>query len=556
MTLTNSSAVGQGPVTPSLAREWREDRDRLQAIMDNCTACIYLKDLDGRYLYVNRQFETLFHVTRQSALGKTDVDIFGVEHAAVFRANDLKVLQAGKPLEWEEVAPHDDGPHDYVSLKFPLRDAAGKIYALCGISSDITEFKRVQQERNQFFNLTLDLLCIADYTGYFRRLNPSWERTLGWTEEQLMAKPYLEFVHPDDRAATLAEAQKIQDGVSTTYFENRYLCADGSYKWLLWNAIPLPAQQLIYSAARDVTQRKEAEKQLADTAAELHKAVTSERQATQQLRKAQSQLVQAEKMIALGQLVGGIAHEINNPLSYVTNNMAVLERDLGVMRELLVRYQEAERALGRPEAFQKVRDYAAEIDAPYTLANLEGILARSRDGLKRIHQIVSDLRSFARGSDKDWHDVDLNAGIESTLNIIRLRATRRKVLIETDLDPLPSVQCSPAKMNQVILNLVSNAIDACREGGKVLVRSRRDGPNVQIHIIDNGCGINPEIRDKIFDPFFTTKPPGMGTGLGLSISHCIMDDHGGRIDLESTVGEGSHFTIVLPVRPVKKQASS
>lgn len=550
MTLSNGNVASQA-VTPSLAREWREDRDRLQAIMDNCTACIYLKDLEGRYLFINRQFETLFHVTRQSVLGKTDFDLFAVEHAAAFRANDLKVLHAGKPLEWEEVAPHDDGPHDYVSLKFPMRDTAGKIYGLCGISSDITEFKRIQQERNQFFNVTLDLLCIADFNGYFRRLNPSWERTLGWTEEQLKAKPYLEFVHPDDRNATFAEAQKIQDGATTIYFENRYRCADGSYKWLLWNAIPLPHQQLIYAAARDVTQRKEAEKQLAETAAELQKVVASERQATQQLRKAQSQLVQAEKMIALGQLVSGVAHEINNPLSYVTNNMAVLERDLGVMRELLTRYQDAERTLGRPEAFQKVRDYAAEIDAPYTLANLDGILSRSRDGLKRIHQIVSDLRAFARGSDKEWHEADLNTGIESTLNIIKLRATRRKVLIETDLDPLPYVQCSPAKINQVILNLVSNAIDACQEGGKVLVRSRRAGPNVEIHVVDNGSGINPAIRDKIFDPFFTTKPPGMGTGLGLSISHCIVEDHGGHIDLESTVGEGSHFTIVLPVRPLK-----
>ena len=211
------------------------------------------------------------------------------------------------------------------------------------------------------------------------------------------------------------------------------------------------------------------------------------------------------------------------------------------MRELLTRYQNAERDLGRPEAFQKVHEYAQEIDAPYTLANLEGILARSKDGLKRgIHQDRSArlLRDFGRDSDKDWHEVDLNGGIESTLNIIKLRASRKKVILETDLDPLPHVQCQPAKINQVVLNLVANAIDACKEGGKVIVRSRRSGPNLEIHVIDNGCGIDPAIRDKIFDPFFTTKPPGMGTGLGLSISHSIMEEHGGRIEMESKVGEG------------------
>ena len=140
--------------------------------MDNCTACIYLKDLEGRYLYINRQFENLFHISRQKILGKNDFEIFPTVHAAAFRANDLKVLQTEKPLEWEEVAPHDDGPHDYVSLKFPMRDTAGTIYGVCGISTDITEFKRVQQERNQFFNVTLDMLCIADFSGYFRRVNP------------------------------------------------------------------------------------------------------------------------------------------------------------------------------------------------------------------------------------------------------------------------------------------------------------------------------------------------------------------------------------------------
>jgi two-component system, NtrC family, sensor kinase len=531
-------------------QQLREDRDRLHAIMDACTAVIYLKDCDGRYQYVNRQFEALFHVSRRDILGKTDFDIFPEENARAFRANDLQVQETGAALELEEVAPHDDGLHTYVSLKFPMRDGDAKIYGVCGVSSDITALKRIEEERNRFFDLTLDLLCVGNFAGYFTRVSPSWERTLGWTAAELTTRPYLEFVHPDDRAATLAQADKISAGGQVISFENRYRCRDGSYRWLQWTAQPFAEQQLIFCCARDVTDHKLAEEQLAATATELRKAAASERDAHAQLKKITSQLVQSEKLVALGQIVAGVAHEINNPLAYVTNNLAVLERDLAGLRELLARYQEAERSLGpeHHDTFTQVRAYAEEIDAPYTLANLDGLLCRSREGLKRIHQIVRDLRDFARGSDKDWHEVDLIAGIESTLNILRFRAAAKKVEFEKQLEPLPPIRCCPAKINQAVLNLVANAIDACREGGRVTIRTRAVGPNLEIHIIDNGAGIPPNIRDKIFDPFFTTKPPGMGTGLGLSITHGIVADHGGRIEVESSPGQGAHFTIRLPVR--------
>jgi PAS domain S-box-containing protein len=545
-------SLSPGNVAPHARTEQllREDRDRLQAIMDNCTAVIYLKDHDGRYLFINRLFETLFHKRRDDIIGKTDLDIFPRAIAEAFRANDRHVLQTGRHLELEEIAPHDDGPHTYLSLKFPMRDGAGSVYGICGISSDITAFKQIEEERNRFFDLTLDLLCVANFAGYFVRLNASWEPTLGWTRDELMAQPYLDFVHPDDRAATLAEADKIAAGAQVISFENRYRCRDGSYRWLQWNAQPLPSQQLIYASARDITQHKEHERQLADNAAELTRAAASERSAHDQLKQAMTQLVQSEKLIALGQVVAGVAHEINNPLSYVTNNLAVLQRDLQGLRDLLARYQDAERLLGpeHAEAFRPARELAEQIDAAYTLANLDGLTTRSRDGLKRIYQIVRDLRDFARGSDKEWHDVDLNAGIDATLNILGIKAANKRVELIKDLQPVPPIRCVPAKIHQVILNLVANAIDACGPGGQVALRTCAAGPNVEIHVIDNGSGIEPAILKKIFDPFFTTKPPGMGTGLGLSISHGIVADHGGRIDVRSSVGCGSHFTVVLPMR--------
>jgi PAS domain S-box-containing protein len=422
-----------------------------------------------------------------------------------------------------------------------------------------SQLHQKEAELDRFFTLSLDMLCIAGFDGYFKRLNPAWEKTLGWSNEQLLEKPYLDFVHPEDREATIAEAQKLAGGdYHTISFENRYRCLDGAYKWMLWNAAPLGSNQLIYAAARDITLRKEAEKHLSlayrqaqEIAGNLEQAVESERKAHKELKRTQSRLVQSERLIALGQMVAGVAHEINNPLTFLTNNFVVLERDVLALRDLLARYQEADAGLRQqqPELFQKLTDQAAAADLPYILANLDGIFSRSREGLKRIQHIVRDLRNFARLDEGDLHEINLNTGIESTINIVRGQATKKKVELIVDFGSLPLVTCYPAKINQVVLNLLINAVDACPDNGKVTVRTCTGGRGVEIHVIDNGCGIPPAIRDRIFDPFFTTKPPGKGTGLGLSISHGIVEDHGGTIEVESIPGEGAHFTVSLPLRP-------
>ncbi len=540
----------------------REGEGRLQAILDHSPAAIYVKDLEGRYLLINRTFEQLTRINREKILGKSDFEIFTKDVAEVFRANDQRVLTSGEPEEYEEV----NGFRTSLSIKFPLRDSRGRVYALCGISNDITERKRAEEERNRFFTLSTDMLCIAGFDGYFKRISPSWESTLGWKERELLAQPYLDFVHPDDVAATVTEAQRLADrGVRSIYFENRYRCADGSYRWLQWNAVPLPSHQLVYAVARDVTRQKEDEEKLAESAselakayqqtkelaAELEKAISSERTAHQQLKDAQSQLVQSEKLVALGQMIAGVAHEINNPLAYVANNIAVLTRDVEAVRKLYRLYQRGSPMIAEhdSELFQSISTFEETIDAEYIMNNLDGVLTRSRDGLKRIQQIVRDLRDFARLDGSDLSEFDINAGIESTLNIVRGQAGKKRVGLEVDLARVPRIFCYAAKLNQVVLNLLTNAIDACPPNGKVIVRTDYDDKMVQLHVLDNGHGIPERIREKIFDPFFTTKPPGQGTGLGLSISHRIIKDHGGRITVESQEGHGTHFTIHLPREP-------
>jgi two-component system, NtrC family, sensor kinase len=277
------------------------------------------------------------------------------------------------------------------------------------------------------------------------------------------------------------------------------------------------------------------------------------------VKKAQSQLVQSEKLAGLGQMVAGVAHEINNPLSFVGNNVAVLERDLKAIRELLDTYRESDDVLKEhaPQIVSRIEHAVQQIDLEYTLGNLNDLLGRSREGLRRIQQIVRDLRDFARLDESERQDANINAGIESTVNIAIGLAKKKGVRVDLQLGPLPLVSCHPGKINQAIMNLLTNALDASQPQSTVIISTRHEGGKVIIEVSDTGTGIDPAIREKIFDPFFTTKMQGEGMGLGLSITHGIIQEHEGQIRVESVQGEGARFIVELPLkRRVEITASS
>jgi two-component system, NtrC family, sensor kinase len=246
--------------------------------------------------------------------------------------------------------------------------------------------------------------------------------------------------------------------------------------------------------------------------------------------------------------VAGVVHEINNPLSFVSNNVAVAARDVDQLCQLIALYEQAERPSGeeRADLLGQIRDFREHHEIEFVVSNIRKLFASTRNGSGRIHQIVTELRGFARSDGGEATEADINAGIESTVSVSLSQAYRRHLRIITDLAPLPRVRCRAAMINQVVLNLLINGFEACSEGGTVTVRTRVEDVGVRVEVEDDGRGIEPEFRDRVFDPFFTTKPAGGGAGLGLSISQEIIRDHGGRIEVESAQRHGAKFTVHLP----------
>lgn len=552
-------------------QELRESRELLQAVLDNCPAIIYIKDADGRLMLVNRRSEQVMKIPRKTMIGRTDSEIFPAEVVASFHANDLKVFESRGPLEFEEVVPLDDGPHTYLSVKFPLFDREGEPYAVCGISTDITPRQRAEaalREQSEILQSILgnmaDAVIVADETEHFLAFNPAAKRMFGagamesksadWSRMYGLFLPDMVSPFPADDLP-LTRAVRGEETNDVELFVRHESRPEGA--WILINGRPLrgdddrPRGGVI--VCREITERKSAEEKLRLQNLRLQEAAEGERQAHEALKHAEVQLVQAEKLTSLGQMVAGVAHEINNPLAFVSNNLAVLARDVSSLRQVVARYREADPLIlaHDPALWTLVSALAEQIDLDYTMENLDRLTSRSREGLRRIQQIVKDLRDFARLDDGDLQAVDVNVGIVSTVNMVQGQAAKQGVELVTDLRPLPPLTCYPGKINQVVMNLLSNAIDACRPGGAVSVRTEPapglDG--VVLHVDDNGTGIDPAVREKIFDPFFTTKPVGQGTGLGLSITYGIVKAHGGMIAVDSTPGRGSRFTVKLPLLP-------
>lgn len=246
-----------------------ENRQLLQSIIDNTTNPIFIKKINGEYLLINKQYESLFQISNEKIIGKTDHDFLPAAIAEQYRNSDLEVVKALKELKTEQSIQQPDGMHTYIAVKFPLYDLTGRIYAIGGISTDISERKKLEEslkEVDKLFNMSIDIMAIAS-KDKFIKINPAMSRILGYSEQELLSNPFLTYVHPDDWVITKNEINKLEMGAYVIKFENRWICKDSSVKWLVWSASPDLSTGLLYAVAIDVTAQKtnEASLKIADT---------------------------------------------------------------------------------------------------------------------------------------------------------------------------------------------------------------------------------------------------------------------------------------------------
>jgi len=263
----------------------------------------------------------------------------------------------------------------------------------------------------------------------------------------------------------------------------------------------------------------------------------------------ESQLVQSEKLASLGQLAAGVAHEINNPVGFISSNLNTLDSYFSQLQQMLGAYRQAEEMIESGEQRDQLKALRESLELDFLKEDIPILIHESKEGINRVVQIVRDLKNFSRvDNDQTWQWANLQQGIDSTLNIVASEL-KYKADVVKHYQPLPDIECLASQLNQVVVNLVINAAQSMGpERGTITLSTGVEGDTIWLEIADNGCGIAPQALQKIFDPFFTPKPVGEGTGLGLSLSYGIVKKHHGTITVSSEVGKGTTFRVVLPIR--------
>lgn len=539
-----------------------KERDLLLQLIDSLPDSIYAKDVDGRILLSNRKnTEVLGKEDSLEVIGKTDFDFYEKDLAERYRQDEIVLLNSSQDITHTEEPNLNNSTGEtrwILTTKVVYRDEHGNPLGLFGIGRDITTRKLIEEElikNEEMFRKTVNnvpsmiyqLVLRPDGTVIYPFVSAGSKAIYGVEPERIMldASIITKMWHPDDADKYMRRLDECRRTLQSFEMECRIVLPDGTVKWLRIHSTPEAepdGSARFYGVRIDITQQKKLE---AELAARL-----------KQLQDTQTHLVQSEKMSALGQMVAGIAHELNTPIGYASNNVTLIRERFSNIANLLSKALKAQDAVYSGE-LEKALEMMQEIRTSQngTVAELDETVRRTErlfigisSGFEQMTNLVRSMRNFARLDEAEMKKADINEGIKNCLLMIGYMLKDKDIELSTEYTILPLVDCFPAQLNQVFLNLIGNAIHAVedRPNGKIHIQTSLEQNHIVVRIQDNGKGIPKHVQAKIFDPFFTTKPVGKGTGLGLSISFDIIQKHRGVLTFESEEGKGTTFIVKIP----------
>ncbi|MHB0960858.1 MAG: response regulator [Pirellulaceae bacterium] len=482
-------------------------RAEYQSLVESLPLNVFRKDLDGRIVSANQRFCESIGLPLEVIRGQTDLDLFPPENAHKYRNDDRHVIETGQVLEDIEENYGSDNQKRYVHvLKAPVRDANGQVVGIQGMFWDVTERVQAQEEFDRLFAVSLDMMCVADINGYFKRVNPAFEKSLGYRAAEMLSSPLVDFVHPEDREATRKAFRQLRHGADLVGFENRCRCKDGSYRWLAWTCpAPQERETLLYAVARDTTVRKQAE-------LELNKAKAAAESANQ----------------AKSDFMANMSHEIRTPLNAIIG-----------MTELVL----SGRVRQRQTEFLKM-------------------VFESGEALLEVINDVLDFSKVEAGKlELECEPFRLRDCLGDAMRTLAHRSRNADLEIASDIQPaVPEILIGDAgRLRQVVMNLISNSLKFTERGEVILevrvIAQTDNHVELEFAVRDTGIGIPDSKLSRIFEAFeqvdtTLTRRFG-GTGLGLAICRKLTQLMGGRIWVESRLGQGStfHFTTRFPYVP-------